>query len=155
MSLRLVMIDTNLTLAIQIVDRLLNYCIFTELTERLSLIISKGALEPSKGLDSIRAMRRRSLCRDALRPPADFRWGPPPRHHHFGKTDGRTHSQLSGQLAGAITNCAPATAPHRSLPWYALWSMVSAAKAIPGRRSRGPAPGGPEEPPRWQRYRDA
>jgi len=65
------MIDTNLTLAIQILDRLLNYCIFTELTERLSLIISKGALEPCKGLDSIRAMRR-SLCRDALRPPVDF-----------------------------------------------------------------------------------
>jgi hypothetical protein len=89
------MIDINLTLAIQIVDRLLNYCIFTESTEKLPLIISKGALEPSKGLHSISEMRL-SICRVALRLLAAFRWGLPPRHHHFGKVDGRTHYQLAG-----------------------------------------------------------
>jgi hypothetical protein len=95
MSLRLVLIDTNMILAIQTIDRLLTYCIFTELTEKLPFTSSKGTLEPSKGLDSIRVIRR-SLCRIALRLLAAFRWGLPPRHQHFGKADGRTHYQLAG-----------------------------------------------------------
>jgi hypothetical protein len=95
MSLRLVIIDTNMTLAIQAIDRLLIYCIFTELTEKLPFTSSKGTLEPRKGLDSIRVIRR-SLCLVALRLLAAFRWGLPPRHHHFGKADGRTHYQLAG-----------------------------------------------------------
>jgi len=136
------MIYTKLTLAIQMVDRLLSYCIFTQLAEKLPLIISKDTLVPCKGLHSIRAIRR-SIYRVALRLLAAFRWGLPPRHHHFGKADGRTHYQLSDQLKGAITNCASPTALHRSLPWGALWSMVAAAKAIPGKKSRGAAPDWP------------
>jgi hypothetical protein len=83
------------------------------LAAKLLLIIGKDALVPCKDLRSIRAMRR-SLCRVALRLLANFRWGLPPRPHHFDKADGRTHYQFSDQLTGAITNCAPPTALHRS-----------------------------------------
>ena len=83
------MIYTKLTLAIQMVDRLLSYCIFTQLTEKLPLIISKDTLVPCKGLHSIRAMLSGHRS-DALRPPAEFRWGPPPRHHHPAQTAHRS-----------------------------------------------------------------
>jgi hypothetical protein len=60
------------------------------LAAKLPLIISKGALVPCKGLHSIKAMRS-SHRRVALRLLAAFRRGLPPRPHHFGKADGRTH----------------------------------------------------------------
>jgi len=107
-----------MNLAIQMVERLMNYFIFTQFAAKLRLIIGKDTLVPCKGLHSIRAMWS-SHRSDALLPPADFRRGPPPRPHHFDKADGRTHYQLSDQLTGAITNCAPPTALHRSLPWGA------------------------------------
>jgi hypothetical protein len=72
------------------------------LAAKLLLIIGKDALVPCKGLHSIKAMRS-SHRNDALLSPADFRWGPLPRHHHPAQTAHR-----SANCSSAGTQAPPA-----------------------------------------------